>query len=290
MESHMAFYKLDVKIFSRGKGGCVTRAAAYRAGERIRDERTGHVDDWVTREDVVHKEIMLPSQFAGSAAMDWARDRATLWNCVERTDSPIARLGRDVMVVLPAELTAAQRVQLARRYGQELAERYLAGVDVTVHLPRPTSNEFNHHAHLLMTARQVTPEGIGSRTILEMAGKELHALGLGSSKNELRLMRERWAQVTNEAFREAGLDLRVDHRSFKARGIDREPGLVLPRTIFCIERQTGKPTPAGDALRAKHRERVEARQKGPEELARVVQKQKEKVSSQECGSQKSKGT
>jgi hypothetical protein len=35
----MAVYKIDVKIFSRGKGGCVTRAAAYRAGERIRDER-----------------------------------------------------------------------------------------------------------------------------------------------------------------------------------------------------------------------------------------------------------
>jgi hypothetical protein len=200
----MAFYKLDVKVFSRGKGGCVTRAAAYRAGERIRDERTSHVHDWAFREDVVHKEILLPSQFAGNAAMDWARDRATLWNCVERTDSPIARLGRDVMVVLPAELTAAQRVQLARRYGQELAERYLAVVDVAVHLPRPTSNEFNHHAHLLMTARQVTPEGIGSRTILEMAGKELHALGLGSSKNELLLMRERWAQVTNEALCDAG--------------------------------------------------------------------------------------
>ena len=271
----MAFYKLDVKVFSRGKGGCVTRAAAYRAGERIRDERTGHVHDWVTREDVVHKEIMLPSQFAGSAAMDWARDRATLWNCVERTDSPIARLGRDVMVVLPAELTAAQRVQLARRYGQELAERYLGAVDVAVHLPRPTSNEFNHHAHLLMTTRQVTPEGIGSRTILDLAGKELRALGLGPSRNELPLMRERWAQVTNEALRDAGLDIRVDHRSFKARGIDREPGLVLPRTVFCIERNTGMPTPAGDALRAKHRERVEARLKGPDELARVVQKQKE---------------
>jgi hypothetical protein len=179
------------------------------------------------------------------------------------------------MVVLPAELTAAQRVQLARRFGQELAERYLAGVDVAVHLPRPTSKEFNHHAHLLMTTRQVTPAGIGSRTILDLAGKELHALGLGPSRNELLLMRERWGQVTNEALREAGLDVRVDHRSFKARGIDREPGLVLPRTVFCIERHTGMPTPAGDALRAKHRERVEARLKGPDELARVVQKQKE---------------
>jgi hypothetical protein len=31
----MAFYMLDVKIFSRGKGGCVTRAAAYRAGAAV---------------------------------------------------------------------------------------------------------------------------------------------------------------------------------------------------------------------------------------------------------------
>lgn len=49
--------------------------------------------------------------------MDWARDRSTLWNSVEQTDSRIARLGREVLVVLPAELTAAQRVQLARRFG-----------------------------------------------------------------------------------------------------------------------------------------------------------------------------
>ena len=39
----MAKYFLHVKVFSRGKGSRVTRAAAYRAGERIRDERTSEV-------------------------------------------------------------------------------------------------------------------------------------------------------------------------------------------------------------------------------------------------------
>ena len=39
----MAKYFLYVKVFSRGKGSRVTRAAAYRAGERIRDERTSEV-------------------------------------------------------------------------------------------------------------------------------------------------------------------------------------------------------------------------------------------------------
>jgi hypothetical protein len=158
---------------------------------------------------------------------------------------------------------------------EELAERYLGGVDVTVHPPRPSSSEFNHHAHLLMTPREVTPEGIGPRTILELSGTELHALGLGPSKNELVLIRERWAQITNETLREAGLDVRVDHRSLKARGIDREPSPQIPHWILCIERRTGMPSKAGEAIRASYRERVEARLKGPDELARVLQRQKE---------------
>ena len=59
----MAIYKLDVKIFSRGRGSCVTRVAAYRAGERIRDWRTGQTHNFTYRDDIVHKEVLLPSQF-----------------------------------------------------------------------------------------------------------------------------------------------------------------------------------------------------------------------------------
>jgi hypothetical protein len=273
----MALYMLEVSPISRAKGGCATAAAAYRAGERIRDERTRMMHDFAYREDVVHKEILLPSHFSGHADMDWARDRATLWNEVERTDRRNARVGREVLVVLPEELTPMQRVQLARRFGQELADRFLGAVDATIHLPRAGSDERNHHAHLLMTTRRVTPEGIGARTILEQSGTELHALGLGPSRNELLLTRERWAQLTNEALREGGLDVRVDHRSLKERGIDREPAPQIPHKIFCIERATGKPTEVGNAIRASYRERVEARLKGPEELARVVQRQKEEA-------------
>jgi hypothetical protein len=271
----MAFYMLYVKTFSRGNGGCATRLAAYRAGERIRDERTRLIYNWAYRDDVVHKEILLPSRFSASADLDWARDRATLWNEVERTDRSNARVAREVLVILPAELTAPQRVQLARGFGQELAERYLGAVDVTVHLPRPGSTDLNHHAHLLMTPRQVTPEGIGPRTILELAGRELRALGLGPSRAELPLICERWAQLTNYTLREAGLDLSVDHRSFKARGVDREPSPRIPHRIYCIERRTGMPSKAGDAIRADYHERVEVRLKGPDELARVLQRQED---------------
>ena len=63
----MAIYMMKQKTFPRGKGACVTRAAAYRAGERIRDERTGRMHSYPGRDDVVYKEVIVPSEFAGNA-------------------------------------------------------------------------------------------------------------------------------------------------------------------------------------------------------------------------------
>ena len=59
-----------------------TSAAAYQAGERIRDIRTGKIFDQSQRRDILYKEIMLPARFEDSA-MDWARDRPELWNAAE---------------------------------------------------------------------------------------------------------------------------------------------------------------------------------------------------------------
>lgn len=88
-------------------------------------------------------------------------------------------------------------------------------------------------------------------------------------------LRERWAQISNEALREAGLTARIDHRSYKEQGIDREPKPLLPQSIVYSERGSGRSNPAGDEIRARYRERVEARSKGPEELDRVIQRQRE---------------
>ena len=270
----MALYRLDVKPFGRKKGDRITRAAAYRAGERIRDERTGEVYSYLSRRDVVYKEVVIPSQFATNAEMAWTQDRATLWNAVERTERSNTALGREVFVALPSELSAAQRTQLARGFAQELADRYQCAVDMCIHLPRPDNDERFHHAHMLLTPRQVTPKGLGPRTTLGLSGTERHALGLGRSKDELLWKRERWAQVANEALKAAGLSARIDHRSLRAQGIDREPAPRLPQVVRWTEQKTGKPTRVGDRLRQEYRERVEARQKGPDELARVVQRQK----------------
>jgi MobA/MobL family protein len=272
----MASYFLHVKTISRKTGARVTRAAAYRAGERIHDERSSDVFDFCDRQDVVHKEIVLAAEMAGREDMGWARDRQKLWNAAEHAGKRRnSLLARDVLVFLPPELTPAQRTVLVRAFSQELADRYRNAVDFVIHAPRPGSDPRHHHAHLLMTSREVRPEGLGPRTTLELSGTERHARGLGPSKNDYLLIRERWAQVSNEALRDAGVAARIDHRSLQKQGIDREPVAAIPQKVYYAERKSGVRTRAGDEIRARQRERVEARLKGSDELARVLQRQKE---------------
>ena len=272
----MAVYFLRSKHLSRGKGARVTRAAAYRAGERIRDERTSEVHDYSGRQDVAYKEVVLPTDLANRADTVWAQERSTLWNAAEHAGlRRNSRLAREWLVLLPPELAPDQRNQLVRAFATELADRYRSAVDVSIHRPRPGADPRNHHAHLLMTTREVTPDGLGPRTTLELGGRERHLLGLpGSPRDEYLSIRERWAQITNEVLRQAGLAARVDHRSFERQGIDREPTPTIPEKVFYAERAARVPSAAGEEIRARHRERLDARLRGGDELTRVIHSQK----------------
>lgn len=274
----MASYFLRAKHVSRGKGARVTRAAAYRSGERIRDERTGEVYDYSDRDDVVCKEVVLPAELAGREDMAWAQDRAVLWNAAEHAGARRnSRLAREFLVLLPPELSPAQRAQLVRGFARQLADRYRSAVDVTVHTPRSGADRRNHHAHLLMTVREVGPHGMGPRTALELGGYERRNRGLGPTKAEYLAIRKLWAELTNDALQQAGVAARVDHRSYQAQGANREPTPTIPEKVFYAERRSGAGSPAGDAIRARHRERLEARAKGPGELERVVAGQKRRL-------------
>jgi ATP-dependent exoDNAse (exonuclease V) alpha subunit len=256
----MALYFLNLKSFGRSNGGSSVSAAAYRAGERIRDERTGRTYDHSARRDIMHKEILLPAQFA-DAPMDWARDRSSLWNSAERAESrKNARVAREYLVVLPFELTPSQRLALARGFSQELSDRYRFAVDLAIHAPRdfPGSDPRNFHAHLLATTREVGAEGLGAKTTLELGDDKREELGLGPGINELLWVRERWANVTNAAFKDANLETRVDHRTLEAQGIDREPHLHIPRIPYELERR-GYRSFVAERVRAEHQARVQSR-------------------------------
>jgi hypothetical protein len=272
-----AEFFVQIRALSRAKGARAPQAAAYRAGERIRDRRMSDVYDYSDRNDVLHKEIVLPAEWDDCAEVSWARNRETLWNTAELAGTRCnARVAREVLVFLPLELTPGQRIELVRRFSRELAEKYGGAVDVAVHAPRPYADERHNHAHFLMTTREITAQGLGRRTTLEIMGADRRARGLDDhGRDEFLWVRRGWAHSINEAYREAGLTIRVDPRSSKEQGVDREPPPSFPLKILYAERNTGKATAAGDQIRAMYRERVEARLKGGDALARVLQKQKE---------------
>jgi ATP-dependent exoDNAse (exonuclease V) alpha subunit len=251
----MPIFRMEISSVARGVGRRATAAAAYRAGERLRDERTGHLFNYSRRRDVLHAEIFLPAQFDG-AAVAWARNRERLWNTVEHAEKRHnSRVAREYQVTLPFELSPVQRVALARTFSREIADRYKVAVDLAVHEPRHDGDSRNFHAHLLTTTREITPTGLGAKTGLDMHATERRRRELPDHRQEYINLRERWAILTNQALREANIEGRVDHRSLAAQGIDREPLPPIPLMHLKME-QRGLPSPLAERLRAEYRERV----------------------------------
>lgn len=256
----MAIFHLEIRPVSRSSGRTATAAAAYRSGERIRDERTGALYNHSKRDDVLHKEIFLPSRLdRADSGMEWARDRSMLWNTAEKAEPRSnSRVAREYQAALPAELSAEQRVTLARAFSREIADRYNVAVDLAIHAPRPEGDQRNFHAHLLATTREVTPEGMGPHAGVDMSGEARSERGLPPSRQEFRTLRARWAELTNEALREANVEARVDHRSLAAQGIDRDPTPHLPWGAFAAERR-GERSEIAERIRERHRQRVASR-------------------------------
>ena len=102
----MASPHCRVKTFSRAQGKSAIAAAAYRSGEKLRDERTDELKDYSRKSGVLHSEIILPS-----GAPEWAKDREKLWNAVERSEDKSttphkARAAQELELALPCETHA----------------------------------------------------------------------------------------------------------------------------------------------------------------------------------------
>jgi len=254
----VAIFHIQISSLGRSAGRRATAAAAYRAGERIRDERSGELHNFSRRRDVLHTEIFLPERFERTSVF-WARNREQLWNTAEHAEKRYnARVAREFAVTLPIELNASQRLALARAFARELTERYKVAVDLALHAPPRAGDPRNFHAHLLATTREVTPTGLGARAGLDIDWRERHRRALPDHRQEYVNVRERWASLVNEALEAATVPDRVDHRSLAAQGIEREPLPRIPHMHLRLEQQGLRSGPA-ERLRERYQERVQGR-------------------------------
>ncbi|MGE4303985.1 MAG: Ti-type conjugative transfer relaxase TraA [Novosphingobium sp.] len=203
----MAMFHLSVKVIGRGAGRSAVAAAAYRAGERLYDERLDRDHDFTNKPGVVHSEILLPE-----GAPERFADRETLWNEVEAVEKrKDAQLSREVEFAIPREMNQAQGIELARDFAQaEFVERGMIA-DLNVHWDIGADGMAKPHAHVMLTMRAVNEQGFGAKE-------------RDWNRTELvEQWRERWAEHVNARLTELDIDARIDHRSLEAQGIDLEP-------------------------------------------------------------------
>ena len=266
----MAIYHLSMKPVSRSGGRSAVAAIAYRSASRIENQRDGLTHDFTHKQGVAHAEIVLPN----GVVAEWAKDRSALWNAAEGAETrKDARVAREFEIALPHELDAGQRLALTRAFAQGLADRYGAAVDFAVHTPHPDSDVRNHHAHVMMTTRTIGPDGLGGKTDLELANKELLPRNLPTSQMQLRDLRQFFEHLANEHLALAGLDIRIDHRSHQERGLEIEPTGHIGVHATQIDRQGGEVSRTRLDLDAALRNADLIREK-PEQLLTVITEEK----------------
>lgn len=274
----MAIYHLSVKPISRAGGRSATAASAYRSAERIEDHTSGEVFDYTRKGGVEHTEIVLSSE-AAKRDINWARDRQTLWNSAESAEKrKDARVAREYEVALPAELNKAQRLALTREFAQEIANQYGNAVDFAIHRPHRSGDERNHHAHILTTTRKVEATGLGAKTDIELADADRAKKGLGPAKKEITAIRERWALLSNRHLERAGHEVRIDHRTLEAQGIDREPTVHLGPAVSGLMRK-GKDSIVLERIAEQRTLDVERRLKAAAELGQLERERLETTKS-----------
>jgi hypothetical protein len=200
-------YHFRAKVISRSQGRAICAAAAYRSGEKIKDERYGQTFDYTPRTSIHATEIRAPAH-----APDWMKDRSQLWNGVEAFETrKNSQLAREFEVSVPHELTAEQRKQAVRQFvDSELVSRGMVA-DVAYH-DFTGRHSHNPHAHILVTMREIDGNSFAKKKNRDW-----------NTEETLVNWREAWAKYANQALEQAKSQTRVDHRSYRERGITKTP-------------------------------------------------------------------
>ena len=212
----MAIYHCSTKTVNRSSGRTAVASSAYRAGEKLEDERTGLTHDFTRKDGVAHSEII--------SNLDIQIDRGELWNLAEKTENrKDARTAREWVIALPDELDADQRKDLAKDFARSLVDRYGVIADIAIHEPSKGGSDKNHHAHIMLTTRKAELDTdnnlvLTTKTNIELSNAKRKSLNMGTTQDEIKQIRETWANLANHALERAGIQEKIDHRSYADQG------------------------------------------------------------------------
>ena len=212
----MAIYHCTTKTVNRSSGRTAIASMAYRAGEKLKDERTGLTHDFTKKDGVVHTEIL--------SNLDIEIKRSELWNLAEKSENrKDARTAREWVIALPDELNPDQRKDLAKAFARSFVDRHNVIADIAIHEPTKGGNDRNHHAHIMLTTRkaELSPDNkliLTNKADIELSNAKRKTLGMGTTQEEIKQIRKTWANLANFALDKAGYREKIDHRSYADQG------------------------------------------------------------------------
>lgn len=242
----MAIYHLSVKIIGRSAGRSAVAAAAYRSGSKLHENKTGKTYDYTHKGGVIYSEIDLPK----NAPAEF-KNREILWNSVQSVEqNRNAQLAREVEFAIPREIEKqTDQIALAHDYIQHTFVNAGMCADWALH----DKGDGNVHVHCMLTMRPLNSKGewqkkesrkyklddqgnrmpvidpdtgeqkIGAR------GRKLWVREKGKKsgwdrKENIEIWRKAWSDTCNKYLDD---DHKIDHRSYKRRGIDKMPTIHL---------------------------------------------------------------
>ena len=197
-----------------------------------------------------------------SNAPEKYRDRATLWNAVDASETKAtAQTARRIIMALPKELTQEQNIELIRNYCQtSFVDRGMIA-DFAVH----DDEKGNPHAHVLLTMRSMNEQGAWNpktqtEFVLDENGERIKTANGKykrrcvswdgwNDRSNCEIWRHEWEVMQNTALEKAGREERIDMRSFERQGIELAPTVHLGPAAFAMEKK-GIHTELGDHNRA----------------------------------------
>ncbi len=242
----IAIYHNSIKIISRGKGKSAVAAAAYRAGELIKNEYDGVTHDFTRKGGIVFREIHLPEY----APAEY-RDRATLWNAVEKIEkAKNSQLAREIEIGIPAELNFLQQTNLIREYVRRTFVDKGMCADICIH----DKDGKNPHAHIMLTMRPINEDGTwgdkqkkeytldhNGNKIYDPKKRQYKCKSIPATdwneQTKAEEWRAAWADICNQYLERGNHAERIDHRSYERQGIGQIPTVHLGVAAFQMEKR-----------------------------------------------------
>lgn len=213
---NMAVARLSVGVGKKGK-------AAPHALYIAREEKYAKTDDDLEK-----------LEFKGHGNMPkWAEQKPNFfWKMSDEHERKNGTTYREHVISLPRELTALQRHRLVTDWiEQEIGDKH--AYQYAIHNPPAVDGGEQPHLHLMFSERlrdsierepDIYFKRYNSKNPERGGAKKANTPKLSADrKAELVAQRDRWEQLCNKHLELSGTDARINMKSLKEQGIEREP-------------------------------------------------------------------